>query len=165
MFPIGSRGKCHSGLRVDIGQVRESQGELAAGCRAEARAGTHFQGEGHKAFQGPEIRDCLKPISKGDRLLGARDLSERGGRGREEGASSGRPAQPCNVPPQNVQWIEARGVCDKAIEENESVAKAWFRRGEAHLALNDCESAKADFEKTFQLDPENKAAKNKITHC
>ena len=28
--------------------------------------------------------------------------------------------------------------------------------GEAHLALNDCESAKADFEKTFQLDPENK---------
>jgi len=63
------------------------------------------------------------------------------------------------------QWIEARGVCDKAIEENENVAKAWFRRGEEHLALNDCESAKADFEKTFQLDPENKAAKNKITHC
>ena len=72
----------------------------------------------------------------------------------------------------------------QAIEENESVAKAWFRRGsqlynvhctsiqshsiiivihpyllclgEAHLALNDCEAAKADFEKTFQLDPENK---------
>merc|ERR1712037_917005 len=63
------------------------------------------------------------------------------------------------------QWIEARGVCDKAIEENESVAKAWFRRGEAHLALNDCEAAKADFERTFQLDPENKAAKNKITQC
>ena len=64
----------------------------------------------------------------------------------------------------------------QAIEENESVAKAWFRRGEhfmtvittlwlwfmsenlgeAHLALNDCEAAKADFERTFQLDPENK---------
>ena len=24
----------------------------AAGCRAKARAGTHFQGEGHKALQG-----------------------------------------------------------------------------------------------------------------
>jgi len=63
------------------------------------------------------------------------------------------------------KWIEARGICDKAIEENDTVAKAWFRRGEAQLALNDCESAKADFEKTFQLDPENKAAKNKIIQC
>lgn len=63
------------------------------------------------------------------------------------------------------KWIEARGVCDKAIEENEGVAKAWFRRGEAQLALNDCESAKADFEKTFELDPENKAVKNKLTMC
>lgn len=63
------------------------------------------------------------------------------------------------------KWMEARGVCDKAIEENDGVAKAWFRRGEAQLALNDCESAKADFEKTFQLDPENKAAKNKIVQC
>merc|ERR1712179_223008 len=59
------------------------------------------------------------------------------------------------------KWMEARGVCDKAIEEYDGVAKAWFRRGEAQLALNDCESAKADFEKTFQLDPENKAAKKK----
>jgi len=63
------------------------------------------------------------------------------------------------------KWIEARGVCDKAIEENDTVAKAWFRRGEAQLALNDCDSAKADFEKTFELDPDNKAAKNKITIC
>lgn len=63
------------------------------------------------------------------------------------------------------KWIDARGICDKAIEENDTVAKAWFRRGEAQLALNDCESAKADFEKTFQLDPENKAAKNKIIQC
>jgi len=63
------------------------------------------------------------------------------------------------------KWIDARNVCDKAIEENDSVAKAWFRRGEAYLALNDFELAKADFEKTFQLDPDNKAAKNKIVHC
>lgn len=62
-------------------------------------------------------------------------------------------------------WIAARDVCDKAIEENDCVAKAWFRRGEAKLALNDCEAAKDDFEKTIQLDPENRAAKNKILIC
>jgi len=63
------------------------------------------------------------------------------------------------------KWIEARAVCDKAIEEAEVVAKAWFRRGEAQLALNDCESAKLDFEKSLELEPENKAAKNKVVIC
>jgi len=63
------------------------------------------------------------------------------------------------------KWIEARNVCDKAIDENESVAKAWFRRGEAQLALNDCESAKADFDKCLLLEPDNKAAKNKVSIC
>jgi len=63
------------------------------------------------------------------------------------------------------KWIKAREVCDKAIEEKEDTAKAWFRRGEAQLALNDCDAAKADFEKCFELDPENKAAKNKIAIC
>merc|ERR1711978_53105 len=63
------------------------------------------------------------------------------------------------------KWIEARNVCDKAIDENEAVAKAWFRRGEAQLALNDCESAKLDFEKSLDLEPENKAAKNKVVIC
>merc|ERR1712173_226911 len=55
------------------------------------------------------------------------------------------------------RWIEARAVCDKAVEESDGVAKAWFRRGEAQLALNDCEAA--------ELDPENKAAKNKVVIC
>jgi len=63
------------------------------------------------------------------------------------------------------KWIEARAVCDKAIEETDAVAKAWFRRGEAHLALNDCESAKLDFEKSLELEPDNKAAKNKVVVC
>jgi len=63
------------------------------------------------------------------------------------------------------KWIEARNVCDKAIEESDTVAKAWFRRGEAQLALNDCESARADFEKCCQLEPDNKAARNKISIC
>merc|ERR1712117_258041 len=63
------------------------------------------------------------------------------------------------------KWIEARAVCDKAIEEDSSSAKAWFRRGEAKLALNDSESAKADFEKCAMLEPDNKAAKNKLAIC
>merc|ERR1712034_240728 len=63
------------------------------------------------------------------------------------------------------KWIEARAVCDKAIEETDAVPKAWFRRGEAHLALNDCESAKLDFEKSLELEPDNKAAKNKVVVC
>merc|ERR1711936_1151478 len=52
------------------------------------------------------------------------------------------------------QWIEARGVCDKAIEENENVAKAWFRRGEAHLALNDCEAARKKEALEKQMKPD-----------
>lgn len=63
------------------------------------------------------------------------------------------------------KWIEARAVCDKAIEETDAVAKAFFRRGEAHLALNDCESAKMDFEQSLELEPDNKAAKNKVVIC
>jgi len=62
-------------------------------------------------------------------------------------------------------WIEARNVCDKAIEENIESGKAWFRRGEAQLALNDSESAKNDFDKCFELEPDNKAVKNKISIC
>ena len=111
------------------------------------------------------------------------------------------------------QWIEARNLCDKVLEENAEAAKAYFRRGEALFNLNDhhlgkpilkqlsmclffdigmfvwssltefkegwilnkttynCKfivlyfSAKQDFVKVLELDPENKAAKNKVTLC
>jgi len=62
-------------------------------------------------------------------------------------------------------WIQARDVCCKAIEENPNIAKAWFRRGEALLALNEFYLAKEDFEKTVELDAANKAAKNKVVIC
>ena len=42
------------------------------------------------------------------------------------------------------------------------MAKAWFRRGEAQLALNDCESARADFDKCLQLEPDNKVSHLKM---
>ena len=37
------------------------------------------------------------------------------------------------------KWIEARNLCDKVLEENPEVAKAYFRRGEALFNLNDHE--------------------------
>jgi len=63
------------------------------------------------------------------------------------------------------KWIEARNLCDKVLEENPDVAKAYFRRGEALFNLNDHELAKRDFTKVLVLDPENKAAKNKVAIC
>lgn len=62
-------------------------------------------------------------------------------------------------------WLEARNLCDKVIEENPNHAKAYFRRGEAMIALNEHELAKRDFVKVLELDSENKAAKNKVTLC
>jgi len=62
-------------------------------------------------------------------------------------------------------WINARNMCSKVIEENSGLAKAYFRRGEAFYLLNDWENAKADFEKTVELDQANKAAKNKVIMC
>jgi len=62
-------------------------------------------------------------------------------------------------------WIDARNLCDKVIEERPGNAKAYFRRGEALIALNEHELARLDFQKVLELDPENKAAKNKVTIC
>lgn len=62
-------------------------------------------------------------------------------------------------------WIDARNLCDKVIEEKPGNAKAYFRRGEAFIALNEHELARLDFQKVLELDPENKAAKNKVTIC
>ena len=65
----------------------------------------------------------------------------------------------------NSDWLEARNLCDKVIEENPANAKAYFRRGEAFIALNEHELARRDFVTCLENDPENKAAKNKVTVC
>lgn len=62
-------------------------------------------------------------------------------------------------------WVEARNLCDKVIEENPSSVKGYFRRGEALVALNEHDLALRDFGKVIELDPENKAAKNKVAVC
>lgn len=63
------------------------------------------------------------------------------------------------------EWIEARNICDKVIEENGDCEKAYFRRGEALMKLNDHSLAKGNFLTCLKLDPNNKAAKNKVTLC
>ncbi len=63
------------------------------------------------------------------------------------------------------EWIEARDMCNKAVEENGDAEKAYFRRGEALMQLQDHDEARKDFERVLQLDPDNKAAKNKVVVC
>ncbi len=63
------------------------------------------------------------------------------------------------------EWIEARNVCDKVIAENAAAEKAYFRRGEARMKLNDHGPAREDFAKCVELDPENAAAKKRLAHC
>jgi FK506-binding protein 4/5 len=62
------------------------------------------------------------------------------------------------------EWIEARNMCNKVLEERSDVPKAFFRRGEALMQLKDYELAMNDFQMVIDLDPENKAAKNKVNH-
>ncbi|XP_078272897.1 peptidyl-prolyl cis-trans isomerase FKBP4-like [Rhinoraja longicauda] len=62
---------------------------------------------------------------------------------------------------ENLQAVEN---CEKALELDANNEKALFRMGEARLAMNDYELAKANFQKLVQLYP-NKAAKMQIGIC
>lgn len=53
----------------------------------------------------------------------------------------------------------------QALELDSNNEKGLFRRGEAHLAVNDFELARADFQKVIQLYPSNKAAKVQLVTC
>ncbi|XP_077025795.1 peptidyl-prolyl cis-trans isomerase FKBP4 [Tamandua tetradactyla] len=55
--------------------------------------------------------------------------------------------------------------CNKALELDSNNEKGLFRRGEAHLAVNDFELARSDFQKVLQLYPSNKAAKAQLVIC
>ncbi|XP_004456251.2 peptidyl-prolyl cis-trans isomerase FKBP4 [Dasypus novemcinctus] len=55
--------------------------------------------------------------------------------------------------------------CNKALELDGNNEKGLFRRGEAHLAVNDFDLARADFQKVLQLYPSNKAAKAQLVIC
>ncbi|KAJ8792899.1 hypothetical protein J1605_019458 [Eschrichtius robustus] len=49
--------------------------------------------------------------------------------------------------------------CKKALEPHSNHGKGLFRQGEAHLAVNGFDLARADFQKVLQLYPSRKAAK------
>jgi tetratricopeptide (TPR) repeat protein len=63
------------------------------------------------------------------------------------------------------EWIEARNMCNKVLEERTDVPKAYFRRGEAMLQLKEYNLAIDDFQMVIELEPDNKAAKNKVADC
>ncbi|XP_059834117.1 peptidyl-prolyl cis-trans isomerase FKBP4 isoform X1 [Hypanus sabinus] len=60
--------------------------------------------------------------------------------------------------------LQAVENCEKALQLDANNEKALFRMGEARLAMNDYELAKANFQKIVQLYP-NKAAKMQIGIC
>lgn len=57
------------------------------------------------------------------------------------------------------------GFLTQALELDRNNEKGLFRRGEAHLAVNDFELARGDFQKVIQLYPSNKAAKVQLVTC
>ncbi|NXI20996.1 FKBP4 isomerase, partial [Sterrhoptilus dennistouni] len=63
------------------------------------------------------------------------------------------------------EYSQALENCNKALELDSNNEKGLFRRGEAHLAVNDFELARADFQKVIQLYPSNKAAKVQLVTC
>jgi DnaJ family protein C protein 7 len=50
-------------------------------------------------------------------------------------------------------YKEALGDCDQAIQFNENYAKAYLRRGEIRMELEEFEEAKRDFNKCHEIDP------------
>ncbi|KAM6147008.1 peptidyl-prolyl cis-trans isomerase FKBP4 isoform 2-T2 [Phoenicopterus ruber ruber] len=63
------------------------------------------------------------------------------------------------------EYSQALENCNKALELDSNNEKGLFRRGEAHLAVNDFELARGDFQKVIQLYPSNKAAKVQLVTC
>ena len=59
----------------------------------------------------------------------------------------------------NKDFIGAEIDCDKCIELDSSLVKAWFRRGLARKSLKKYNKAQQDFENVLKMDPNNKAAK------
>lgn len=63
------------------------------------------------------------------------------------------------------EHIKARDSCDSALKIDPSNEKAYFRRGQAHLALISPEIALKDFNKVLEIEPKNTAAANQIVVC
>lgn len=49
-----------------------------------------------------------------------------------------------------------------AIRDDENYVKAWFRQGQAHVALNDIDSAVESYKKALELEPNDAAIKKEL---
>ncbi|XP_043861500.1 peptidyl-prolyl cis-trans isomerase FKBP5 [Dromiciops gliroides] len=63
------------------------------------------------------------------------------------------------------EYSRAVECCDKALGLDSTNEKGLYRRGEAQLLMNEFESAKGDFERVLEVNPQNKAAKLQISVC
>ncbi|XP_076773365.1 peptidyl-prolyl cis-trans isomerase FKBP5 isoform X2 [Arvicanthis niloticus] len=63
------------------------------------------------------------------------------------------------------EYNKAVECCDKALGLDSANEKGLYRRGEAQLLMNEFESAKGDFEKVLEVNPQNKAARLQISMC
>ncbi|KAK2489552.1 hypothetical protein MC885_006860 [Smutsia gigantea] len=63
------------------------------------------------------------------------------------------------------EYSKAVECCDKALGLDSANEKGLYRRGEAQLLMNEFESAKGDFEKVLEVNPQNKAARLQISIC
>lgn len=63
------------------------------------------------------------------------------------------------------QNVEAKDSCSEALKLDPRNEKAYFRRGQAYLALASPEIAIKDFEEVLKIEPKNVAASKQIIVC
>ncbi|XP_077017695.1 peptidyl-prolyl cis-trans isomerase FKBP5 [Tamandua tetradactyla] len=63
------------------------------------------------------------------------------------------------------EYTKAVECCDKALVLDSANEKGLYRRGEAQLLMNEFDSAREDFEKVLEVNPQNKAARMQISTC
>lgn len=59
-------------------------------------------------------------------------------------------------------YDEVRHVCDTLLAAHPTNMKALFRRGQAFFALGEFDKALLDFEKSHEVEPDNKAVINQL---
>lgn len=60
------------------------------------------------------------------------------------------------------KYANAKYYCSEALRLDENYSKAYFRRGQAHIALKNYEDAIDDLKKAHELIPDNKHILNEL---
>lgn len=61
--------------------------------------------------------------------------------------------------------FEAKNSATEALKLDENSEKAYFRRGQAYLALGEPQAATKDFNEVLRLEPNNKAGQAQLIAC